>query len=199
VAELAATLHGRPKDELTGEDLRQHRRTKRIQWSAVMALLTLTVASLVAFIIAFSQYHLADERGKIALSRQLAVHANNVVDSQLDRALLLSVEAVAAYRGKPTAEAREALLRALQKSPQLLRYLHAHKDMVLSLAFSPDGQTLASGSNNITIRLLDVDLQSSLNRACALANRNLKSNEWKHYMGNRPYRKPCPDLPVPEE
>ena len=52
VAELAATLHGRPKDEITGEDVRQHRRTKRIQWSAVIALLTLTVALAIGFIIA---------------------------------------------------------------------------------------------------------------------------------------------------
>ena len=32
VADLAAPLHGRPKDQLVGEDLRQHRRLLRLTW-----------------------------------------------------------------------------------------------------------------------------------------------------------------------
>src|SRR5206468_676435 len=30
VADLAAPIHGRPKDELIGEEVRQHRRTRRV-------------------------------------------------------------------------------------------------------------------------------------------------------------------------
>jgi hypothetical protein len=50
-----------------------------------------------------------------------------------------------------------------------------------------------------TVRLWDVDLQSWLKRACAIANRNLTDEERRKYMGDLPYRKTCPDLPGPDD
>src|SRR5438309_1868007 len=40
--------------------------------------------------------------------------------------------------------------------PKLRATLQGHKSMVFSVAYSPDGKTLASGSNDATIRLWDV-------------------------------------------
>jgi hypothetical protein len=45
VATVAAALHGRPKDEIFGEDLRQHRRTRRVAWTAAFLLLALTIVA----------------------------------------------------------------------------------------------------------------------------------------------------------
>jgi WD40 repeat protein len=45
VAQLAAAIHGIPKDELEGEDVRQHRRTLRWAWGAAVALVLLTMLS----------------------------------------------------------------------------------------------------------------------------------------------------------
>jgi tetratricopeptide (TPR) repeat protein len=48
VAELTAPLRGQTKESLIGEDLRQHRRTRRLAWAAGVLLLLLTIASLTA-------------------------------------------------------------------------------------------------------------------------------------------------------
>lgn len=100
IAELAAPLHGRPKDEIIGEDVRQHRRTKQLTWSAVITLLTLTLFSVVAAYLAVQRGNLADERARIAEERRRIAMAFSLV-KQLEaiktrfpiRALLLAVEA----------------------------------------------------------------------------------------------------------
>ena len=40
VASVASTLQGKPLDELVGEDVRQHRRTRRVAAAAIVGLAT---------------------------------------------------------------------------------------------------------------------------------------------------------------
>ena len=78
---------------------------------------------------------------------------------------------------------------------QLLGELRGHEDVVLHVTFSPNNRLLASTSEDHTIRLWDVSPESWLARARAVANRNMTHQEWREFMGERPYRKIFPDLP----
>jgi len=48
VAELAAPIHGKSKDDLESEDLRQHRRFRRVRFRAIAALVGLSLLAVVA-------------------------------------------------------------------------------------------------------------------------------------------------------
>jgi WD40 repeat protein len=69
------------------------------------------------------------------------------------------------------------------------------------IAFDPDGQSLVNisylfGFGHIVF--LDISIENWESRVCAIANRNLTVGEWQRFVGNEPYRKICPQLPVPE-
>ncbi len=59
-----------------------------------------------------------------------------------------------------------------------------------SVAFSPDGHTLASGSADGTTRLWNLSVQSAINRICAVAG-GLTPQQWNEYIRQLPYRTTC--------
>jgi len=73
--------------------------------------------------------------------------------------------------------------------------LAGHASLIYTLAFSPDGKILVSGSQDATLRVWDIDPTSWRTRACERAGRNLLQDEWQQYFGDAPYRKTCENFP----
>lgn len=121
VAELAAPLHGVPKDVLAGEEVRQHRRTVRIARAAAMALSCLTVTALLFGAFALLQRNEARRQRDLATARALVAAAGADIGSRLDRAALLSLEA---FRADPSAETRDSMIRVIQRTEHVDGLVH---------------------------------------------------------------------------
>lgn len=190
VLDLAAPLHGRPKDELDGADVRQYRRNRRTAIAAVALLALLAAAASVAAIQAVQQ-------SRLAASRELAAYALSQVDADPELAMRLSLEAL---NRAQTPQAEDALRRSLQtsrhlrtvtldKQPWRLRHtpdgrmlvavgrdvllidgasgglsmrLRGHDGHVQALAASDDGRMAASGDHLGKVQLWDLASGRSL-------------------------------------
>jgi WD40 repeat protein/transcriptional regulator with XRE-family HTH domain len=103
---------------------------------------------------------------RIAFARELAAASLNNLAVDPERSILLALQAVSTTRevdGTVLPEAEEALHRAIVASPVRLA-LRAHGTRVLSAAFSPDGQRLATLGDDGTAIVWDAATGSELLR-----------------------------------
>jgi WD40 repeat protein len=68
--------------------------------------------------------------------------------------------------------------------------LTGHTEFVTSVAFSPDGKTLASGSYDRTTILWNFDPPSWIEKSCRRANRNFTRAEWEQYLPGEDFERP---------
>ncbi|WP_185832670.1 toll/interleukin-1 receptor domain-containing protein [Streptomyces sp. WAC 04229] len=153
VADLAAPLHGRPKDELFGEDVTQRGRLRRFRRGMLAGMTALAVLASATAVFAFIQRNTAQEQARIATARQLAATALNLSGDDLELASLLAVQA---YRVQETPETVSALYRVSAASPRLTRFVRAD-DRVTALALSGSPRYVAVGSERGSVDVWTAD------------------------------------------
>ncbi len=88
------------------------------------------------------QRNVAEDRSKIALSRQLVTRARSL--DSFDTRMLL---ALAAWDVAPTAEARQLLASELQSS-HLEKWIRGQTDFVAGISYNPSGKLIASAGDD---------------------------------------------------
>jgi WD40 repeat protein len=99
-----------------------------------------------------TQEAIANQQAQIAVSRQLVAQSLSLQKEEYPLALLLAVEASSTA---DTVQAQGNLLSSLNYNPRLQVSFQSQTNEVTSLAFSPDGKTLAVGNRDTTITLWD--------------------------------------------
>jgi len=163
IADIASPLRGVPKDEIIGEDIRQHQRLGRWRNAVVVLLVLLLIGVAGAAEIARRQRDLAilreheaieqkqeaQRQSQIALARQLAAQAELGRVEWPDRVQLSLLLASESVRRHPSFEGAQALSAALALLPRKVgSFRHTSsagpQNRVWDVAFSPDGRYLAS-------------------------------------------------------
>ncbi len=126
-------------------------RTLRVVLGAVAVLLVLAI---VASLVALHERGTARGQARAADAQRLGARA--LVESELDRALLLARQGVEL---DDTFQTRGNLLAALVKSPAAVGVIRGRGERFLSVALSPDQRTLAAGDEFGNLLLVDARTQ----------------------------------------
>ena len=157
--ENARLERARQRAELEAEtqrhQARRFKRRARIMLGLVVGLLLLLVAVAVLLKYANDASNTAGRERRSATYFGLASRAQAQFSNRPDVSLLLEL---AAYSENPQPLAARNLVATLQGARRsgAVGILHGHTDAVESIAFSPDGGTLASVSSDRTLRLWSV-------------------------------------------
>ena len=131
--------------------MRQRRRARQLAGGAITSLTLLAVLATIAAVYAFVQRNNANERARLALSRQLAAQAVSALNVDPERSLALAARAATT---EPTDEAESALRDALRTS-RVRAVIKVGAD-VNEVALDPSGNVVAAGVAGGAVRTWDL-------------------------------------------
>jgi WD40 repeat protein len=139
--------YGVDRGQIEQREQKRNARSRRLAIGTTSAVIAALVGLSLWALIARQE---ALRQRDLALSRQLAVQANEEMGRRPRIAFLLGV---GAYRTAPTNEARRVLQRAFAAQPKLRAVLShdRHYPEMKGVAFSLDGKILAAGGRDITL------------------------------------------------
>ncbi|WP_264051656.1 toll/interleukin-1 receptor domain-containing protein [Mycobacterium parmense] len=149
ITALAAPIHGKPKDQLASDDLREQRRFRRLRAAAFAGLVLLTAIAIVAAVIAFVKGQEANRRLHDAVVAKLNAEGAAMLAGAAPggdtRAIqeLLAANAIEA-NGVPILNAQIARFTTE-------KIIDTSSD-VFGLAYSPDGTHIATAELDGTVR-----------------------------------------------
>ena len=138
VTALAAPIHGKPKDQLTSDDLREQRRFRRLRRAAVAGLVVLTVIAVVAALVAVAKQREAIRQRDMATALKLTSQGQAILAGVQGGGDVRALqEILAAPRIAPSTDTG-ALFTGVVERRDTLKIIPT-AGSVLSVAFSPDG------------------------------------------------------------
>jgi WD40 repeat protein len=156
------------KAELAQRDAeikRQKKARKAIASALVGAVISLVIAIGLG-LFSFGQYQTAEIQRQEATTNEISALSSSskallVSNQELD-ALLDALKATSRLKAAPwaTANVQDQVRLALQQAVYDVRErnrLEGHRDLVYSVSFNPNGQTIATGSADNTVKLWDVN------------------------------------------
>jgi hypothetical protein len=132
----------------------------------------------------------------LSIAQALAAQALRQHDQHRDeRSALLARQAFlfnARHQGHVLDQVDDAL-RTVLSAPYFSHILR-HKGIVTSVAFSPDGQRLATGSVDGTVQVWIARTATLADMVCEKIWRNLMPDEWRQFVGaDLAYEQTCPN------
>lgn len=164
VADLAAPLHHRPKDEVFGDDLRIMRRNRATAIVAALALALTTVAATLFGIDSRSQERLAQQQRLAAVVNSLISRSESTRDTDPAVALRFGL---AAFAIDPSPEARAAIVRRLVTS-RYVGELPSYPGDVRDIFVTDDGRLAIVGGGEDPSEVWDIGTLSSPRRLAVL-------------------------------
>jgi WD40 repeat protein len=143
VTDLAAPIHGKPKSELAGEDLREQRRFRRLRRAAVFGLIVLTVIAVVAAVIAVVQRGQAIHQRNEAIAGQLVSEAASMLAGVREGNDARAINQILAARNIAERPDEGPTLSALQATVDQLKIIETAEGRG-ELAVSADGSRIMS-------------------------------------------------------
>jgi WD40 repeat protein len=142
----------RRREELGREQARAQTRRRYIVRGTIAGTLVVLAAVVGVAAWVLDQRSEAQRLRSNGTALELATASSAITPTRPDIGLLLGL---AAYRERPVVEARSAVLAGIlaTRDPGVVGILHGHLADVNATAFTPDGATLATASDDGTVRL----------------------------------------------